>query len=79
MTNPITPSTCLIACASGLQLLFLSCVEVDVTQAKDVARGKRVLGDVAAICEVSETDGTLINISKICKTLVNGSLGASDG
>ena len=61
MTNPITPSTCLIACASGLQLLF--CVEVDVTQAKDVARGKRVFGEVAVICEVSETDGTLINIS----------------
>ena len=55
------------------------CVEVDVTQAKDVARGKRVFGEVAAICEVSETDGTLINISKICKTLVKGSLGASDG
>ena len=50
-----------------------------MTQAKDVARGKRVFGEVAAICEVSETDGTLINISKICKTLVNGSLGASDG
>ena len=77
MTNPITPSTCLIACASGLQLFF--CVEVDVTQAKDVARGKRVFGEVAAICEVSETDGTLINTSKICKTLVNGSSGASDG
>ena len=46
-----------------LQLLFLSCVEVDVTQAKDVARGKRVFGEVAVICEVSETDGTLINIS----------------
>ena len=73
MTNPIIPSTCLIACASGLQLLF--CVEVDVTQAKDVARGKRVFGEVAA----SETDGTLINITGICKTLENGSLGASDG
>ena len=51
------------------------CVEVDVTQAKGVARGKRVFGEVAA----SETDGTLINITGICKTLENGSLGASDG
>ena len=51
------------------------CVEVDVTQAKDVIRGKRVFGEVAA----SETDGTLINITGICKTLENGSLGASDG
>ena len=61
MTNPTKPSTRLIACASMLQLLF--CVEVDVTQAKGVARGKRVFGEVAA----SETDGTLINITGIAK------------